>query len=138
MSRNDLVADTLTIIRNALMVKKKNVDVPYSKMVESILGILKGKKYINDFKLMEYTTQKKSPNKLKSFKVYLRYISGEPAITNMKRISKPGLRIYVNKNKIPRVLRGFGTMIVSTSSGVLTDEEARLKKIGGEVICSVW
>lgn len=138
MARNDLTADTLTIIRNALMVKKRNVDVPYSKMVESILKILKEHRYINDFKLIEYAAHKKSPNKLKSFKVYLRYISGEPAITNLKRISRPGLRIYVNKDEIPRALRGFGMVIVSTSSGILTDEQARSKKIGGELVCSVW
>lgn len=138
MSKSDFIADSLTIIRNASMTRKQYADVPYSKIIESILGILKNERYIEDFKLMEYLTAPKVTNKRKSFKVYLRYISTGPALTNLKRISRPGLRIYVNKNEIPRVLRGHGTAIISTSKGLLTDEEARLQKIGGEVICYIW
>ncbi len=138
MSRTDLIADTLTIIRNGLMAKKNNTDVPYSKVIESILNLLKEQKYIDDFKVMEYSTTRKQASKHKLFRVYLRYISGTPAITNLKRISKPGLRIYVNKNKIPRVLRGRGVALISTSKGIITDEQARQQKIGGEVICFVW
>lgn len=138
MSRTDFIADSLTIIRNALMAKKKNVSLPYCKMMESILNILKKERYIEDYKLVEYSQGRKQDKKYKLFKVYLRYMSGEPLITNLKRISKSGLRVYVKKDKIPRVLRGRGLAIISTSKGIMTDEEARLGKIGGEIICYIW
>jgi len=138
MSRTDLIADTLTILRNAVMAKHKTLEVPYSKMNERIFKILKENKYIEEFKLMEYSNKKNSSYKQKRFKVYLKYIKDKPAINQIKRISKPGLRVYVNKDNIPSVLRGYGIAIISTSKGMMTDKEARQNKIGGEVICYVW
>jgi len=120
------------------MAKHKTVETPYSKMNERIFEILKENKYIDDYKLMEYPTKKSTTYKHKRFKVYLRYIKDKPAITQIRRISKPGLRVYVNKDDIPSVLRGYGIAIISTSKGLMTDREARQNKIGGEVICYVW
>src|SRR4030042_1888557 len=98
MSRTDLIADAFTMIRNAIMAKKENVDLPASKQMKSILDILKKEHYIDNFKVME-------DKKQGMLRVYLRYIAGKPAIRNIKRISKPGLRIYVKQQKIPSVLR---------------------------------
>ena len=131
MSKTDPIADFLTIIRNGLMAKKENVDVPASRITKSILEILKKTEYIDNFKLIE-------DKKQGILRVYLKYLSGEPAIINLRRISKPGLRIYVKQDKIPRVLRGRGIAVISTSKGILTDNEARQEKLGGEVICYVW
>jgi len=139
MSRCDLIADTLTILRNAIMAKKKTAEVPYSKINETIFQILKQEKYIDDFKLMEYPAYKKgSQYQHKRIKVYLRYVNNRPAITNLKRISKPGLRVYAKKDKLPRVLRDYGIAIISTSQGIITNKEAREKGIGGEVLCYIW
>lgn len=131
MSKTDPIADFLTIIRNGLMAKKENVDVPASRITKSILEILKKTEYIDNFKLIE-------DKKQGILRVYLKYLSGEPAIINLRRISKPGLRIYVKQEEIPRVLRGRGIAVISTSKGILTDNEARQEKLGGEVICYVW
>jgi len=131
MSKNDPIADMLTVIRNGLMIKKEKVDVPASKTGKAILEILKKAEYIEDFKLID-------DKKQGLLRVYLKYISGRPAIAGLKRISKLGLRIYVKADKVPRVLRGRGLAVISTSQGMLTDEEARSNKVGGEVICYVW
>lgn len=131
MSRSDLIADTLTIIRNAIMAKKDTADVPASNTIKSILDILKKENYIDNFKLIE-------DKKQGLLRVYLKYIKGQPAIRSIKRISKPGLRVYVKSDKIPSVLRGRGIAIVTTSGGIMTDEEARNKGVGGEVIAYVW
>jgi len=131
MSKTDPIADFLTIIRNGLMAKKENVDVPASRITKSILEILKKSEYIDNFKLIE-------DKKQGILRVYLKYLSGEPAIINLRRISKPGLRVYVKQEEIPRVLRGRGIAVISTSKGILTDNEAREQKLGGEVICYVW
>ncbi|MDD4907571.1 MAG: 30S ribosomal protein S8 [Candidatus Omnitrophica bacterium] len=131
MSKNDLIADMLTVIRNGLIVKKDKVDVPASKMCVSILEILKKEQYIEDFKLID-------DKKQGVLRIYLKYVSGKPVITNLKRVSRLGLRVYVKAGRIPRVLRGRGISVISTSKGILTDDQARLDKIGGEVICNVW
>ena len=131
MSRNDLIADVFTMVRNAVMAKKTNVDVPASKTIKSILDILKKENYIDNFKLIE-------DKKQGILRIYLKYISGKPAIRMIKRVSKPGLRIYVKRKKVPSVLRGRGLAIVSTSKGILTDEEAKKLGLGGEVIGYVW
>ncbi len=131
MSRTDLIADAFTMIRNAMMAKKETVDVPASKQLKSILDILKKGSYIDNFKLMEDKRQG-------LLRIYLKYIKGEPAIRNIKRISKPGLRVYVKQDKIPSVLRGRGMAIISTSKGIMTDKEARDLKLGGEIIAYVW
>ncbi|MDD5059918.1 MAG: 30S ribosomal protein S8 [Candidatus Omnitrophica bacterium] len=131
MSRTDLIADVFTIIRNAIMIKRDAVDVPASSNIKEIMAILKKNEYIDNFKLVE-------DKKQGLVRVYLRYLSGKPAIRNIKRISRPGLRVYVNAKKIPSVLRGRGLAIISTSKGVITDKEAKEQGVGGEVIGYIW
>jgi len=105
--------------------------VPASKTIKSILGILKKENYIDNFKLIE-------DKKQGILRIYLKYISGRPAIRNIKRVSKPGLRVYAKQDKIPSVLRGRGMAIISTSKGIMTDKEARDTGVGGEIIGYVW
>lgn len=131
MSRTDLIADTFTMIRNAIMAKKENLDVPASNTIKSILEILKKENYIDNFKFIE-------DKKQGLLRIYLKYIFGKPVIRNIRRISKPGLRLYVKNDKIPLVLRGKGLAIISTSKGIITGQEARDSKIGGEVIGYIW
>jgi len=131
MSRTDLIADVFTIIRNAIMVKKDAVDVPASNNIKAILEILKKREYIDNFKVIEDKKQGVA-------RVYLKYLAGKSAIRNLKRISKPGLRIYVKGRKVPSVLRGRGLAIISTSQGLITDKDAREQGLGGEVIGYIW
>ena len=131
MSRTDLISDVFTIIRNASCIKKQVVNVPASLVIKSIADILKKEGYIENFKFID-------DRKQGILRVYLKYINEKPVINNIKRISRPGLRIYVKKDKIPFVLRGRGIAIISTPQGILTDREARQKAIGGEVIGHVW
>ncbi|MFA5276080.1 MAG: 30S ribosomal protein S8 [Candidatus Omnitrophota bacterium] len=131
MSRNDLIADSFTVIRNAIMAKKENVDIPSSNMIKAILDILKRESYIEDFKIIDDKKQGLA-------RVYLKYLAGKSAIKNIKRVSKPSLRVYVKKAKVPAVLRGRGIAIVSTSKGIITDKEAREANLGGEIIGYVW
>ena len=131
MSRTDLIAETFTRIRNAIMAKKMNLDVPSSKMTKSILEILKREGYIDDFKFIE-------DKKQGIIRIYLKYVAGKPAITKIRKVSRPGLRLYVKKEKIPSVLRGRGIAILSTSHGLITNTEAKEKGYGGEVIGYIW
>jgi small subunit ribosomal protein S8 len=131
MSRTDLIADAFTMIRNAIMVDKDTVDVPASKQIKSILDVLKRKNYIDNVKLIE-------DKKQGLLRIYLKYTRGESAIRSIKRVSRPGLRVYVKADKIPYVLRGKGIAIITTPKGIITDEEARELKIGGEVVGYVW
>ena len=131
MSRTDLIADVFTIIRNAIMIKKESVDVPASNTIKAILEIIKREGYVDNFKLIEDKKQGK-------VRIYLKYIAGKSAIRNIKRISRPGLRLYVKNKKVPAVLRGRGLAIISTSKGIMTDKEAREGILGGEVIGYVW
>ena len=131
MSRTDLIADAFAIIRNAIMAKKENADIPASGTLKSILEILKRENYIDNFKLIE-------DKKQGILRIYLKYIAAKPAIRNIKRVSKPGLRVYVKGDKIPSVLRGRGLAIITTSKGIITDKVARDSGIGGEVIGYVW
>lgn len=131
MSRTDLIADAFTIIRNAIMAKKDNVDIPASNTLKSISEILKKEGYIENFKSIE-------DKKQGLIRVYLKYIAGKSAIRNISRISKPGLRIYVKHKKVPSVLRGRGIAVISTSKGIMTDREARELGIGGETVGYVW
>lgn len=131
MSRTDLIADTFTVIRNALMAKKENVDVPASKITTSIIAILKEEHYIDNFKLIE-------DKKQGMLRIYLKYTGSKPAIRNIKRISRPGLRTYVKHDEIPVVLRGRGIAIMSTPKGVVTNRAARELGVGGEVLGYVW
>ena len=127
----DPVANMLTIIRNALKVRKETVDVPASKMIEKILAIFKKDGYIEDYRLLK-------DQKQGILKVFLKYDNRTPAISGIKRVSKSGLRVYVQNDEIPRVLSGMGTAVISTSKGILDDREARKLKIGGEVLCYIW
>jgi len=131
MSKTDPIADFLTIIRNGIMAKKENVDMPASKVTKAILEILKKNEYIDNFKLIE-------DKKQGIMRVYLKYIAGKSMISNLQRISRPGLRKYTRYEQIPRVLRGRGIAVMSTSRGIITGEEARSQKLGGEIICYVW
>lgn len=131
MSLSDPISDLLTCVRNALQAKKETVDVPASNLTSKILEIFKADGYIEDFRLMKANAQG-------TFKVYLKYIDRAPAIRGLKRISRPGLRVYARRYKIPRVLNGLGTAVVSTSKGVITDKEARKLKVGGELLCYIW
>jgi small subunit ribosomal protein S8 len=131
MSRTDLIADAFTMIRNAVMAKKDNVDVPASNTIKSILEILKKEGYIDNLKLIE-------DKKQNVVRIYLKYIAGKSAIRNIRRVSKPGLRVYVKRQKVPSVLRGRGLAIISTSKGVITDKQARDIGTGGEIIGYIW
>lgn len=131
MSRTDLIADAFTIIRNAIMAKKDNLDVPASGTIKSILEILKKENYIENFKVIE-------DKKQGILRIYLKYIGKICAIRNIKRVSRPGLRVYVNRHKVPSVLRGRGIAIISTSKGIMIDKEARDLGIGGEIIGYIW
>ncbi len=129
---NDPIADMLVRINNANALRRESVSMPYSKMKASIAKILKDQGYILSF-LSEGEGAKKT------LVVNLKYgENGERVITGMKRISKPGLRVTVEASKLPRVLKGLGIAIVSTSKGILTDSEARKANVGGEVLCYVW
>lgn len=130
---NDRIADMLTRIRNANIMKYDTVEVLGSKMTEEISRILKSEGYISDYNV------EKSPKGNKIL-LNLKYANNkkEKVITGLKRISKPGLRVYAKASELPRVLNGLGIAIISTSQGVMTDKEARGKGLGGEVLAYVW
>lgn len=128
----DPIADMLSRIRNALMAKKKTVIVPASKMKLEIVKILKDEGFIEDYK---YIDEKPQPK----IEIILKYTDNKQSvITGIRRVSKPGRRVYLGYKFIPKVLDGLGISIVSTSQGIMTDHEARKRKIGGEVICEIW
>lgn len=131
MSLSDPIANMLTNIRNAVQVRKETVDIPASKMIGKILEIFKEDSYIEDFRELKTSTQG-------TYRVYLKYDGRKPVISGLKRISRPGLRVYVSGLKVPKVLNGLGTAVLSTSKGVITDREARKIKTGGEMICHIW
>ena len=131
MPVTDPIADFLTRIRNASKAKRIKVEIPSSKLKAGLAEILKKNGYIYDFKIDEN-------NKQNVITILLKYVDGKPAINGLKRISKPGLRIYKQSTELPRVLNGLGTAIISTSKGLLTDKEARSQSTGGEVVCFVW
>lgn len=132
MNITDPIADMLTRIRNANSTDKNSVDIPASKLKINIAELLKEEGFINDYKVIENGPQN-------TIRVYLKYgENGEKVISGLKRISKPGLRVYVKKDEIPRVLGGLGIAVISTSKGLMTDKNARNNKVGGEVLCYVW
>ena len=131
MSRTDLISDVFTIIRNASRARKEDAYIPQSKTVLKICEILKNEGYLENFKEVEVDNFKK-------VKVYLKYEGKKGVITQIKKISKPGRRVYTRRKSIPYALQGYGVTIVSTSSGILTGKEAREKGIGGEVVGMVW
>ena len=132
MVLTDGIADMLTRIRNALMVRHEFVDIPYSKIKESIGEILKKEGFVSEIKAF---TEKK-PGVLR---VYLKYDPDKRGvIRGLKRISKPGRRVYAGADELPRVMGGIGIAMISTNRGVITDKEARSLRIGGEVLCFIW
>jgi small subunit ribosomal protein S8 len=133
MSISDPVADMLTKIRNAGMAKHEKIDVPSSKLKLEIVKILKAEGYIKNFKKTIIT------DNLNTIRVYLKYDDSTlPIIHGIEKISKPGRRVYTGYKDMPRVFNGYGTLIVSTSIGVTTGKKAVEKKVGGEIICTVW
>jgi len=132
MVMTDPVADMLTRIRNANMVRHESVELPASRVKREIAEILKREGFIRDAEYIE-------DNKQGIIRVFLKYgVNNEKVLSGLKRISKPGLRVYAKANEIPRVLRGLGVAILSTSQGIMTDKEARQNKVGGEVIAYIW
>ena len=127
----DPIADMLTRIRNANQMRYKEVEVPASKMKNEIARILKAEGFITDYKVKK--------NNIQDILVLsLKYEGKERVITGLKRISKPGLRVYVKAEEVPYVLNGLGIAIISTSKGVMTDKEARQESLGGEVLAYIW
>ena len=132
MSITDPVADMLTMIRNALAVKSSKVLVPFSQLKYGIAKILEKEGFVEK-------VEKRGRGSKRNIEIVLKYAKdGTPAISGLKRISKPGQRIYLPYKKIKRVKGGYGIAIISTSKGLLTDKEARRQKTGGEVLCEVW
>jgi len=137
---NDPIADFLIRIKNGYLAKKTEVSVPYSKIKENLGKILVEEGYLEKLKIPACPAGRRNPKSeiRKNLVLTLKYEKKKPALTDVQRVSKPGLRIYVDKTKIPKVLGGLGITIISTPKGLMTDKEARKKGLGGEVICKVW
>ena len=131
MVMTDPIADMLTRIRNANQMKHATVSMPASRLKLEILNVLKNEGYISEYEKIE-------DGKQGIIKVTLKYVEKTRVIKGLKRISKPGLRVYAKSNELPKVLNGLGVAIISTSKGIMTDKEARKLKIGGEVLAYVW
>ena len=128
----DPIADLITQIRNAFLAGKESCQVQHSKMKREIARILKESGYIKGYEDLEM------PGNKKYLRVDLKYVNGESAITAIERYSRPGRRIYFAANEVPKVLGGMGAGIITTSSGLMTDREARQQNVGGELVCRVW
>jgi len=128
----DPISDMLTRIRNGYSAKKAEVLVPYSKFKHSLAKVMQDEGWINSLEV------KQEASSMKNILIQLKYKGGEAAISGIKRVSKPGQRIYSKNSEIPRALGGIGTTIVSTSKGLMTDRIARKQKVGGEVVCQIW
>ena len=128
---SDPIADMLTQIRNANKMRHISLTIPASKLKLEITRILKDEGFIRNYKYKE-------DNKQGQLTIYLKYINKEKTVNNLKRISKPGLKVYAKKDEIPRVLGGLGIVILSTSKGIMTGKEALQRHLGGEVICYIW
>ena len=131
MSRTDLISDCFTIIRNACLVRKEDTLMPYSNSMLKIIEILKSEGYIEDFKEVDLGSYKQ-------IKVYLKYVNKKSAFRQLKKVSKPGRRVYVRHESVPKVLNGFGFALISTSKGIVTDKQARDLGVGGEYLGMVW
>lgn len=128
----DPIADMLTRMRNAILIKSEKVDIPASKMKVEIAKILKEEGFIKSYKIIK-------DKKQGILRVTLKYTSeNEPVVSGLKRISKPGRRVYVGKNEVPRVMGGVGIAIITTPKGILSDKGCRNEGVGGEVLCYVW
>ncbi|MEM7483377.1 MAG: 30S ribosomal protein S8 [Acidobacteriota bacterium] len=132
MTMSDPIADLMSRIRNAILSKHDRVDAPLSKVKLAFVKVLKDEGYIEDFKVVEEKPQG-------VLRIYLRYDDeGTPAISHLARISKPGRRVYRGADEVPQIKNGLGVAIVSTSHGLLSDEQARAQRVGGEVLCEIW
>lgn len=131
MNLTDPIADMLTRIRNANAAKHATVAIPFSRIKESIANILKNEGYIVDYEIKEEGTKK-------DIVVTLKFVDGEEVVKGLRRISKPGRRVYSSVDNLPKVLGGLGIAIVSTPKGVLTDKECRKHSVGGEILCYIW
>ncbi|KFZ27222.1 MAG: 30S ribosomal protein S8 [Candidatus Izimaplasma bacterium HR2] len=131
MVMTDPIADMLTRIRNANQMRHATVDMPASKLKKQVLELLKKEGYIVNISVIKGDVQD-------TLRVTLKYLQNDRVIKGLKRISKPGLRVYAKTNEIPRVLNGLGIAVISTSNGILTDREARKQKVGGEILAYVW
>ncbi len=131
MNMTDPIADMLTRIRNAALARQLRVSIPASNMKLAIAKILKEEGYIKDFELVKDSPQG-------TIRVTLRYVEKKPVLTQLKRVSKPGLRVYTRRDDIPRVRGGLGTAIISTPKGLMTGRKAYQLGMGGEVVCYVW
>ncbi len=127
----DPIADMLTRVRNAILIRTEKVDIPASKMKVEIAKILKEEGFIKSYKILK-------DKKQGILRMALKYTNSEPMITGLKRISKPGRRVYVGKDEMPKVMGGVGVAIITTSKGILTDRECRQEGVGGEILCHVW
>jgi len=127
----DPISDMLTIIRNALAVKKDTVSIPFSNLKYEIAKILEKRDLVEK-------VEKKGKKVRKNIEITLKYQDGIPLISGLKRISKPGQRIYLDSRKIKKVKGGYGIAIISTSRGLMTNEEAKRQKVGGEILCEIW
>ena len=133
MAAHDTISDMLTRIRNASIVKHQTTNLPATKMTRSIASVLKSEGYVGDYEEVGEGIDKKLVLTLK-----YKGKNRQPLITALKRVSKPGLRVYSNHKDLPKVLGGIGIAVISTSSGIMTDREARKQGLGGEVLCYVW
>lgn len=132
MSMTDPIADMLTRIRNAIMASYGAVDIPVSQLKINIAKVLKSEGFIQNYKVV-------AERRRGTIRIVLKYDEdGESIIGGLKRVSKPGRRVYTRSDKVPRVLNGYGINILSTSKGIMTDREARKMRVGGEILCSVW
>ena len=132
MSVSDPIADFLTCVRNAVRAKHRKVDVPATRMKTDLASVLLRERFINNFKIIEDSKQG-------MLRIYLKYAAEDQSVIDgIKRVSTPGRRVYVKKDRIPRVMGGLGSSIISTSRGLMTDREAREAGLGGELVCQVW
>lgn len=132
MAVTDPIADMLTMVRNASSAKKEVVEVKNSRLTEEIIKIFKKESFVSNYKIIKDSKQGK-------LRIYLKYLKdGKPAIIGIKKVSKPGLRVYKKADELPKVVGGLGRAVISTSKGLLTDTQALANKVGGEVICYIW
>lgn len=132
MTMTDPIADMLTRIRNAITVSYETVDVPASKIKVNIAEVLKAEGMVRNYKVIK-------DKSFQTIRIFLKYdADGRAVITGLKRVSRPGCRVYTGSEDIPQVLNGYGINILSTSRGLMTDREARSQNVGGEILCSVW
>lgn len=127
---SDSVSDLLVRIKNGYLVNRTEVQLPWSKLSENLVKVLVTKNYLGSYEV--------EGKEVKNLKLMLKYNGKQPAITQIRRVSKPSLRIYAGKNNLPKVLGGLGIAIISTPAGLMVDSEARKKGLGGEVMCEVW